>query len=271
MQRGLANHKFYALNHGQHLSERHVLLGGKATVYVSTHLQKGFSDLLHYHDEPHVTLIVNGGVIDKRKRSERELIPGGIMFFHGGEAHQTIPGTFPTKYITLQLDSSYLKEISFSESETAMAVGTSPDAKLNLLKLYSELILGDEFSDSSAEMLILGTLQPRRSHTHVRPAWVERVVERINDDWERGVTLKDLSEAASVHPKSISRYFPKYFGCTLGEYLRKLKVERALGLIKHSDQRLTDIALECGFFDQSHFTRTFRQMTGLLPKQFKRI
>ena len=53
--------------------------------------------------------------------------------------------------------------------------------------------------------------------------------------------------------------------------MRKLKVEKALTLIKNTSSDLTEVALTCGFADQSHFIRTFKQVIGFLPRQFQKL
>jgi AraC family transcriptional regulator len=55
----------------------------------------------------------------------------------------------------------------------------------------------------------------------------------------------------------------------LGEYLRKLKVQKSIALIKNSELPLTEIAYLCGFSDQSHFTKVFKETLGFLPKEFR--
>jgi AraC family transcriptional regulator len=53
--------------------------------------------------------------------------------------------------------------------------------------------------------------------------------------------------------------------------MRRLKIEKSLYLLKDSSFSLTEIAAECGFSDQSHFIRTFKQLTGFLPNSYKKI
>lgn len=60
----------------------------------------------------------------------------------------------------------------------------------------------------------------------------------------------------------------KYFGCTLVDYMRKIKVDKALYYLNHTSKTLTEVAYECGFADQSHFTRVFKTYTGCTPKEF---
>ena len=131
----------------------------------------------------------------------------------------------------------------------------------------------DCFTGSSAEMLLLGFLQLASSWREDKrqPGWVSVVYDLLHDRWDETLSLKDLSEKTGIHPVTISHYFPKYFSCTLGAYMRKLKVSHALTLIKERKTSLTDIAYECGFADQSHFIHTFKKVTGYLPATYQKL
>lgn len=271
MNQVLPNQTFIALNKENHLSEIFSLSQGIGTLYVSTHFEMGNSNLLHYHDEPHLTFILNGGVTDKRKNLETERFSSELMFFHAGEPHQTISRSFPTKYVSFQFETNYHKKNPNLEAELQASVKSNPNAKLSMLKIYKELKKKDEFTESSVEMLLLGLLNGKNLDSNSRPNWLNKIVEILNDNWNEEISLGELAFAAGVHPKTISKYFPKYFSCTLGEYRRRIKIEKSLTLIKKSNFSLTEIALNCGFYDQSHFTETFKQMTGFLPKQFRKM
>lgn len=271
MDSALSNQSFYALNRGRHLSEMFRFPKGEANVYVSTHFELGDSDLLHYHDEPHLTFVLNGGVVDKRKSVDVERFAGELMFFYAGESHRTISKAFPTKYVSLQFQSDFFKQNPGIESNLKFSVEKSPNAKFSMLKIYKELSINDEFSESSIEMLLLGLIAEKCAIKQVRPDWLNKVIEQLNEDWSKEISLEVLAREAGVHPKTISKYFPRYFNCTLGEYRRKIKIEKSLALIKSSKFSLTDIAYQCDFYDQSHFTKTFKNLTGFLPKQFQKL
>jgi AraC family transcriptional regulator len=81
--------------------------------------------------------------------------------------------------------------------------------------------------------------------------------------------LHELSVETGTHPVTISKYFTRYFGCTLSEYMRKLRVMNSIALVKNTTHLLTRIAHESGFADQAHFTRAFKQITGFLPKEYR--
>lgn len=271
MNPALSNQSFFTLNRGRHLSEIFRLPQNVGSVYISTHFEIGDSDLLHYHDEPHLTFILNGGILDKRKTLDAERFAGELLFFHAGEPHQTITTVFPTKYVSLQFQTDYFQQNPSLESSLKSSIEQTPDAKLSMLRIYKELAINDEFSNSSIEMLLLNLLESKIAAKKTCPNWLNKIIELLNDKWNDEISVNDLALAANVHPKTVSKYFPKYFACTLGEYRRQLKVEKSLSLIKSSNLSLTEIAYQCGFYDQSHFTATFKQLTGFLPKQFQKF
>jgi AraC family transcriptional regulator len=238
-----------------------------------TFRKEGASAAIHYHESSHVSFMLQGGVLDKRKTWETERLSGELMFFHAGEPHQTFIKSFPTKNINLAIEHRFLQENLTTEAAIKSAVERNPHAKFIMLKIYKELFAEDVFSDSSIKMLLLSLIHtnPDTDSKNTRPRWINIVAELTRDKWNESLTLKDLSEAAGIHPISISKHFPKYFSCTFGEYMRRLKIEKSLNFLKESTFSLTEIAFECGFSDQSHFIRTFKQLTGFLPKSYKNL
>jgi AraC-like DNA-binding protein len=69
----------------------------------------------------------------------------------------------------------------------------------------------------------------------------------------------------------LSREFSKYFeNLSFGEYIRKLRIEKAMHLMGSTDYSLTEIAYLTGFSDQSHFTRISKRQTGQTPTFYKK-
>jgi AraC family transcriptional regulator len=102
------------------------------------------------------------------------------------------------------------------------------------------------------------------------PAWVNVIKEALHaspESWK----LIDLAKLANVHPVHLSRHFPRYFKATLGDYLRTIKVQKALSLLPEKQLSLTQIAAECGFADQSHFIRSFKHCHQLTPLHYRKL
>jgi AraC family transcriptional regulator len=209
-------------------------------------------------------------VIDRRNSAEAERSIGDIMFFRAGEIHQSIYCRFPAKNINIELESEFFEKNAISETYLENTAVKPGHAKFTLLRIYNEMLRYDRYSPSSIEMLLL-SLTSGNDVTRSFPKWLNRVVDLLNDSWNEDLSVNEIASAVNVHPKTVSKYFSRYVGCTLGEYRRQLKVERSLSLIRATDEPLTDIAQTCGFYDQSHFSGSFRRLTGFLPKHFRRL
>ena len=80
-------------------------------------------------------------------------------------------------------------------------------------------------------------------------------------------------EVANIGGLSTSRclhLFKEEKGLSLSEYIKKLRIDYGKYLLLNSDISLADCAIEAGFFDQSHFTKTFKQVERMTPSQFRR-
>ncbi|MEP7233322.1 MAG: chromate resistance protein ChrB domain-containing protein [Ginsengibacter sp.] len=105
------------------------------------------------------------------------------------------------------------------------------------------------------------------------PPWVKELKEMIQDQVDTQFTfdLKKISTDLELNPSYLSREFSKYFGdLNFGEYIRKIRIEKAIDHIENSNYSLTEIAYLTGFSDQSHFTRIFKQHTGKNPSSFRK-
>ena len=112
----------------------------------------------------------------------------------------------------------------------------------------------------------------RRPSCPPRPATaaaIERIRARIAADIDDIPTLAELAASASMSRYQLSRKFRKHVGTCLRDYVRNLRLERACQLLVKSRQSLTVIAVECGFYDLSHFDRVFRRRFGITPREFR--
>ena len=108
-----------------------------------------------------------------------------------------------------------------------------------------------------------------RGRERALPPWLSGVREMLQVHGMGRLTLKDLARCAGRHPVQISREFHRYFGCTIGAYVRQVRIAHAQRLLSLDGMSVAEIALACGFSDQSHFTTQFRRLTGLPPKKFR--
>jgi len=103
-----------------------------------------------------------------------------------------------------------------------------------------------------------------------RPRWLEEARDRIHAELAHRPSLSGLARSVGVHPVTLARAFRQAFGCTVGEYVRHLRIERAAHQLAGTELSLAEIALAAGFSDQSHFSNLFRDHIGVSPSRFRR-
>jgi AraC-like DNA-binding protein len=85
-----------------------------------------------------------------------------------------------------------------------------------------------------------------------------------------GVSLEEIANACNLSRSYFIRAFRETTDRTPHQWLLERRIDHARDLLRHSDSSLSDIAIACGFSDQSHFTRTFSQLVGTPPGSWRR-
>jgi AraC family transcriptional regulator len=140
-------------------------------------------------------------------------------------------------------------------------------------RLYNEFRF-DDGQPLVAEGLILEILgeicrQNVRPSISVSQRKISQAREFLDSAFSQPISLNDIARAVNLHPVYLARMFRQTHRCSVGEYLRRRRVDYACSQLSASDKPLAEIASEAGFFDQAHFTRTFQKLTGLTPGQYR--
>lgn len=112
----------------------------------------------------------------------------------------------------------------------------------------------------------------RKSRATTSAAYIERVnlaIDYIVGHLAEPLRLEDVARAAKFSPFHFHRVFQGLMGVTLGEFVKRQRLERALFMMAHGRKpSLTRVALECGFSSSSDFSRSFKQRFGIAPSGF---
>ena len=81
--------------------------------------------------------------------------------------------------------------------------------------------------------------------------------------------MKDLAKVAGLSTTHFNRQFIKLLGVSPTQLLHAIRIDRARDLLVRSDQCIVEIAVQVGYYDQSHFTRHFRKQCGLTPRSYR--
>lgn len=224
---------------------------------------------LPWHEHPYASFcfVVSGHYAERVRGREEECAPRSMVFKPAAERHADVFGRSGGRCL--------LVEIRPERLEAPTHVGQMRSARFAALGqgLYREFKERDEASSLALEGGILEVLAEARRHTPPErgtpPAWLKRARDLIHDHVGEPLTLSAVAHAVGVHPAHLARTFRHFYHRSLGAYLRGLRIERASRELSDRRDPISVVALRAGFYDQSHFTRVFKQHTGVTPAQFR--
>ncbi len=144
-------------------------------------------------------------------------------------------------------------------------------------RIRAEFLRGDALSLVSLEGILLDVLAVAARQSEMAeggskaPRWLRLAREYAEANFLRSLSLAEIAAAAGVHRVHLAREFRRYYSTTVGDFLRSRRVEHACQLLCSTEDPLADIAVACGFSDQSHFGTTFRRHIGLTPSRFREM
>jgi two-component system response regulator YesN len=106
--------------------------------------------------------------------------------------------------------------------------------------------------------------QDARKVTQIRPA-----INYIDANYDKPITLADIAKASYLSVSRLAHIFKEQMGITLIDYLTSVRIERAKQLLLATEQNCTEICFQVGYNNQSYFTRTFKELVGMTPRQFR--
>lgn len=99
---------------------------------------------------------------------------------------------------------------------------------------------------------------------------LQRVIDYIKANLTRDLSILDLATLTGMSKSHFSRSFKQAMGIPPYQYLMQQRVERAKQLLDRRSMAISTIALDCGFANQTHLTKVFRQITGVTPKAYQK-
>lgn len=143
------------------------------------------------------------------------------------------------------------------------------------LYTWAKYLYQEKHTQAPAEQLLLEVYHKYLKQANIKkaPEWAKELKEMIQDqmDTNMSLSLQQASEELEINPAYLSREFSKYFeNLTFGDYIRKMRIEKAIHFMQTTNYSLTEIAYLTGFSDQSHFNRIFKKQMGENPSSYKK-
>jgi AraC family transcriptional regulator len=229
----------------------------------------------HTHDDAHFLLLLQGNYLSTAQGMPPVCSGRALLLNPPGTTHRDCFRGLDGLFFTVSVPAAVWREAQLQRPLPASAVRLPGSTLVRAACLWRELRAWDTASalvvESGFEELLDAAAAMAQTGSRNGPAWLDRVRERLADEWRRTPGLVELAHQAEVHPAYMARVFRRHYGCSPATYLRRCRMERAIGLLDDPGLTVAEVAASCGFFDQAHFTHAFRRAHRVTPSQYRAL
>jgi AraC family transcriptional regulator len=228
----------------------------------------------HFHEHANIALTIDGFFTETVGRKPYEVNPCSVIFRPAGEKHSNRYGKTAAHCLIIEVRPQRLSELrqvtEILDRASYVEGGMVSSLALRILREFRTLDAVGPLSIEALtlEMLVQATrLEVMRDRNP--PRWLQQAREVIREQFLESLSLSSVAELVGVHAAHLAKMFRRHYGCTLGDYARRLRLDYASQLLARSERTLTMIALAAGFYDQSHFAHLFKLRFGVTPGVFR--
>lgn len=260
------------------------------TVYRVTKDDPDYRMPFHWHAEYEIVVMRKGSMELSVNDLTYVLSAGDVLFISDGCLHGGTPIGDGCVYDCVVFGSEVLSKVSsVPEIKSILCHGRTvrtfmPSSELPKIsetasRLADSLLL--EGSDAR-ELICLGTLleffgeavaygccTDVYSETNRHIQRLKNVLTYMEEHYSEKITLSELAEAAGLTPKYLCRSFMSLTGKTPMLYLNEYRIDSACEMLRKTDKTMLDIAVSCGFSDQSYFVKWFRRLKKMTPREYR--
>jgi AraC family transcriptional regulator len=230
----------------------------------------------HAHAKAGFCLVLGGTYEERYAGRTLACRPRTVTFSPAGEEHANVFSAPRAHCLTADLPASWLERLEGSAARLRDPFETQGGT---LAWLGGRLLAETRERAGASPLVIEGLIlemlgeSARRSGDsrgpQASPA-IRRTRDLVDARFREALTLADLAEAAGRHPVYVATAFRQAYGETVGDCVRRLRIEYAARELARSDIALAELALAAGFANQSNLTRAFKRVTGMTPGEYRR-
>lgn len=228
----------------------------------------------HRHFHTYIVVTLDGSFTSTYTSRTEEYRPWTISFHAADTSHTTRYSAAGAKALYIEIPGDELKKLNqIPSSHLRTFVVRSGSVLERARRMYAEFRNPDPLSPMVMDGLILELLGLAHKQLSLLPSnvpvWLGRADDLIRSQFRERLPLPAIATAVGVHPVHLAREYRRYFGCTIGEQIRRLRIEFCCDQLAQTDRSLAVIAMDSGFSDPSHFSESFRHCVGIAPSEYR--
>lgn len=235
----------------------------------------------HFHNYYTIQVVdrgVNKGFTD---RLQYELVEDSVLIINPGELHagKSANGR-KLEFTVIAIEEFFLKRILLDNEISLNTTVTFTNRPIydNVVASKIRSLVSDFRSGSTRlrievalvdcifELMKYAVINVLIPHQKTNTGYLSTALEFIKENYGKDLKLSDIASTCGISEYHLVRQFKIQIGQTPFEYLRNFRVEKARELLKENTS-ITQVALQVGFYDHSHFLKNFKRITGMLPRQ----
>jgi AraC family transcriptional regulator len=228
----------------------------------------------HRHERAHLLMVFAGEVVDETEREAHQVRPGELLVRPAGITHANCVGDGGAHLINIDMTPALAEAFAPLYGRLwGSAHLTFPMVRQLPEQIREEMAASDPVSKCILPALIeqlLGVGARAATGSNGRPEWLRRALEILDRSFVEGISIAEVARWSGVSASRLSHGFREHFGRSIGDYVRDLRVEAAARALRESDDSIAAIADACGFADQAHLSRLFRELRGTTPNEYRR-
>ena len=230
---------------------------------------------LHSHIKPYIIITLDGRYYSTFETKTEEFKRWTVSLHREGVLHTSRYPASGAKVLYVEVPPEHLgRFMGPPASHLNTVVMRGGLTEWTARQIYQEFTEPDDLSSVVLDGLVLQLFaqlcRRRKRLPHSLPMWLGRAAELIRARFTEPLGLEEIARTVHVHPTHLAREYRRHYNCTIGEQIRRLRIEYACEELSAKDRSLADIALAAGFSDQSHFTVSFKKQIGTSPSQYRR-
>ncbi len=250
----------------------------------------------HWHKEIEFGYVLKGGMTIESSSHKEILSAGDGFFINSNQLHAMRPAQgSPCETVNIVFDPEVIAGAPHSVYESKYVLPLTTNSAISVItffshvdwqsvvltalkkafRTYTQAGYGYELRLRSELSLIWLSLFEKTGHIATanhkqKSVSIKNMLTYLHQNYMQSLSLEDIARSGNVGPRTCCRCFHKQIGMTPFEYLMEYRIKIAAELLSATDKSVTEICFDTGFRDASYFAKTFKNLTGYTPSQFRK-